>query len=243
MAYKFIEDSGIASDSTEVRRIFDLKNEVNELMECLKSEGVDVSKSMIMRLIEAILRTCGIDSSDNINKKLNSVIGLITIKSPYTLVKSEDEEKICDESVHKYFDTMFDDEDPEKPIVMNNTKIIYDEVCTFINDLFDYMYNTYFDEYERYHKDDVGNKNVFISHHYLIVENEYIDEDEYYLIEFDVYAESSINKPIIHIVGQTFSSEDKKCELVLPSFTEEDRKILMAKFMNTADFSDSSIEY
>lgn len=243
MSYKFIENSGIASDSTEVRRIFDLKNEVNELMECLKSEGVDVSKTMIMRLIEAILRNCGIDSSDNINKKLNAVIGLITIKSPYTLVKSEDEEKICDESVRKYFDIMFDDEDPEKPIVMNNTKIIYDEVCTFINDLFDYMYSTYFDEYERYHKDDVGNKNVFISHHYLIVEGEYIDEDEYYLIEFDVYAESSINKPIIHIIGQTFSSEDKKCELVLPSFTEEDRKILMAKFMNTADLSGESVEY
>ena len=242
MAYKFIEDSGIVSDSTEIRKIFNLKNEVNELKECLKSEGVDVSTSIIMRLIEAILRNCGIDSSDNINKKLNSVIGLITIKSPYTLVKSEDEEKICDESVHKYFDTMFDDEDPEKSIVMSNTKIIYDEVCTFINDLFDYMYNTYFDEYERYHK-DANNKNVFISHHYLIVEDEYIDEDEYYLIEFDVYAESSINKPIIHIIGQTFSSEDKKCELVLPSFTEEDRKILMAKFMNTADLSDSSIEY
>ena len=237
MSYKFIEDSGIASDSTEVRRIFDLKNEVNELMECLKSEGVDVSKSMIMRLIEAILRNCGIDSSNNIDAKLNSVIGLITIKSPYTLVKSEEEEKLCDESVHKYFDIMFDDQDPEKPIVTNNTKIIYDEVCTFINDLFDYMYNTYFDEYERYHKDDVGNKNVFISHHYLIV----IDEE--YLIEFDVYAESSINKPIIHIVGQTFSSEDKKCELVLPSFTEEDRKILMAKFMNTADLSGESVEY
>ena len=63
------------------------------------------------------------------------------------------------------------------------------------------------------------------------------------IILLDVYAESSINKPIIHIVGQTFSSEDKKCELVLPSFTEEDRKILMAKFMNTADLSDSSIEY
>lgn len=242
MSYKFIEDSGIVSDSTEIRRIFDLKNEVNELMECLKSEGVDVSKSMIMRLIEAILRNCGIDSSDNINAKLNSVIGLITIKSPYTLVKSEEEEKLCDESVHKYFDIMFDDQDPEKPIVMNNTKIIYDEVCTFINDLFDYMYSTYFDEYERYHK-DTNNKNVFISHHYLIVENEYIDEDEYYLIEFDVYAESSINKPIIHVVGQTFSSEDKKCELVLPSFTEEDRKILMAKFMNTADLSGESIEY
>ena len=242
MPYKFIEDSGIVSDSTEIRKIFNLKNEVNELKECLKSEGVDVSKSMIMRLIEAILRNCGIDSSNNINKKLNSVIGLITIKSPYTLVKSEDEEKICDESVHKYFDTMFDDEDPEKTIVMNNTKIIYDEVCTFINDLFDYMYSSYFDEYEECHK-KINNKNIFISHHYLIVEDEYIDEDEYYLIEFDVYAESSINKPIIHIIGQTFSSEDKKCELVLPSFTEEDRKILMAKFMNTADLSDSSIEY
>lgn len=242
MPYKFIEDSGIVSDSTEIRKIFNLKNEVNELKECLKSEGVDVSTSIIMRLIEAILRNCGIDSSDNINKKLNSVIGLITIKSPYTLVKSEDEEKICDESVHKYFNTMFDDEDPEKAIVMSNTKIIYDEVCTFINDLFDYMYSTYFDEYEECHK-NTNNKNVFISHHYLIVEDEYIDEDEYYLIEFDVYAESSINKPIIHIIGQTFSSEDKKCELVLPSFTEEDRKILMAKFMNTADLSDSSIEY
>lgn len=242
MSYKFIEDSGIVSDSTEIRKIFNLKNEVNELKECLKSEGVDVSTSMIMQLIEAILRNCGIDSSDNINKKLNSVIGLITIKSPYTLVKSEDEEKICDESVHKYFDTMFDDEDPEKTIVMNNTKIIYDEVCTFINDLFDYMYSSYFDEYEECHK-NTNNKNVFISHHYLIVEDEYIDEDEYYLIEFDVYAESSINKPIIHIIGQTFSSEDKKCELVLPSFTEEDRKILMAKFMNTADLSDSNIEY
>ena len=242
MPYKFIEDSGIVSDSTEIRKIFNLKNEVNELKECLKSEGVDVSTSIIMRLIEAILRNCGIDSSDNINKKLNSVIGLITIKSPYTLVKSEDEEKICDESVHKYFDTMFDDEDPEKTIVMNNTKIIYNEVCTFINDLFDYMYSAYFDEYEECHK-NTNNKNVFISHHYLIVEDEYIDEDEYYLIEFDVYAESSINKPIIHIIGQTFSSEDKKCELVLPSFTEEDRKILMAKFMNTADLSDSSIEY
>lgn len=241
MPYKFIEDSGIVSDSTEIRKIFNLKNEVNELKECLKSEGVDVSTSIIMRLIEAILRNCGIDSSDNINKKLNSVIGLITIKSPYTLVKSEDEEKICDESVHKYFNTMFDDEDPEKTIIMNNTKIIYDEVCTFINDLFDYMYSAYFDEYEEYHK-NINNKNVFISHHYLIVEDEYIDEDEYYLIEFDVYAESSINKPIIHIIGQTFSSEDKKCELVLPSFTEEDRKILMAKFMNTADLSDSSIE-
>lgn len=241
MPYKFIEDSGIVSDSTEIRKIFNLKNEVNELKECLKSEGVDVSTSIIMRLIEAILRNCGIDSSDNINKKLNSVIGLITIKSPYTLVKSEEEEKICDESVHKYFNTMFDDEDPEKTIVMNNTKIIYDEVCTFINDLFDYMYSAYFDEYEEYHK-NINNKNVFISHHYLIVEDEYIDEDEYYLIEFDVYAESSINKPIIHIIGQTFSNEDKKCELVLPSFTEEDRKILMAKFMNTADLSDSSIE-
>lgn len=241
MPYKFIEDSGIVSDSTEIRKIFNLKNEVNELKECLKSEGVDVSTSIIMRLIEAILRNCGIDSSDNINKKLNSVIGLITIKSPYTLVKSEEEEKICDESVHKYFNTMFDDEDPEKTIIMNNTKIIYDEVCTFINDLFDYMYSAYFDEYEEYHK-NINNKNVFISHHYLIVEDEYIDEDEYYLIEFDVYAESSINKPIIHIIGQTFSSEDKKCELVLPSFTEEDRKILMAKFMNTADLSDSSIE-
>lgn len=236
MSYKFIENSGIASDSTEVRKIFDLKNEVNELMECLKSEGVDVSKSMIMRLIEAILRNCGIDNSGNIDKRLNAVIGLITIKSPYTLVKSEEEEKICDESVHKYFDIMFDDQDPEKPIVMNNTKIIYDEVCTFINDLFDYMYNTYFDEYEEYHK-NVNNKNVFISHHYLIV----IDEE--YIIEFDVYAESSINKPIIHIIGQTFSSEDKKCELVLPSFTEEDRKILMAKFMNTADLSGESVEY
>ena len=242
MPYKFIEDSGIVSDSTEIRKIFNLKNEVNELKECLKSEGVDVSTSIIMRLIEAILRNCGIDSSDNINAKLNSVIGLITIKSPYTLVKSEDEEKICDESVHKYFNTMFDDEDPEKTIVMNNAKIIYDEVCTFINDLFDYMYSSYFDEYEECHK-NINNKNVFISHQYLIVEDEYIDEDEYYLIEFDVYAESSINKPIIHIIGQTFSSEDKKCELVLPSFTEEDRKILMAKFMNTADLSDSSIEY
>ena len=242
MPYKFIEDSGIVSDSTEIRKIFNLKNEVNELKECLKSEGVDVSTSMIMQLIEAILRNCGIDSSNNIDRKLNSVIGLITIKSPYTLVKSEDEEKICDESVHKYFDIMFDDDDPEKPIVMNNTKIIYDEVCTFINDLFDYMYSAYFDEYEECHK-NINNKNVFISHHYLIVEDEYIDEDEYYLIEFDVYAESSINKPIIHITGQTFSSEDKKCELVLPSFTEEDRKILMAKFMNTADLSDSSIEY
>lgn len=242
MPYKFIEDSGIVSDSTEIRKIFNLKNEVNELKECLKSEGVDISTSIIMRLIEAILRNCGIDSSDNIDKKLNSVIGLITIKSPYTLVKSEEEEKICDESVHKYFNTMFDDEDPEKTIVMNNTKIIYDEVCTFINDLFDYMYSSYFDEYEECHK-NTNNKNVFISHHYLIVEDEYIDEDEYYLIEFDVYAESSINKPIIHIIGQTFSSEDKKCELVLPSFTEEDRKILMAKFMNTADLSDSNIEY
>ena len=242
MPYKFIEDSGIVSDSTEIRKIFNLKNEVNELKECLKSEGVDVSTSIIMRLIEAILRNCGIDSSNNINKKLNSVIGLITIKSPYTLVKSEDEEKICDESVHKYFDTMFDDEDPEKTIIMSNTKIIYDEVCTFINDLFDYMYSAYFDEYEECNK-NINNKSVFISHHYLIVEDEYIDEDEYYLIEFDVYAESSINKPIIHIIGQTFSSEDKKCELVLPSFTEEDRKILMAKFMNTADLSDSSIEY
>ena len=210
MPYKFIEDSGIVSDSTEIRKIFNLKNEVNELKECLKSEGVDISTSIIMRLIEAILRNCGIDSSDNIDKKLNSVIGLITIKSPYTLVKSEEEEKICDESVHKYFNTMFDDEDPEKTIVMNNTKIIYDEVCTFINDLFDYMYSSYFDEYEECHK-NTNNKNVFISHHYLIVEDEYIDEDEYYLIEFDVYAESSINKPIIHIIGQTFSSEDKKC--------------------------------
>lgn len=242
MPYKFIENSGIASDSTEIRRMFDLRNEVNELKECLKSEGIDVSKEMIMQLIESILRNCGIDNSGNIDKKLNAVIGLITIKSPYTLVKSEEEEKICDESVRKYFDTMFDDKDPEKSIVMNNTKIIYDEVCTFINDLFDYMYNTYFDEYEKYHNDG-NNKNVFISHHYLIVADKYIDEDEYYLIEFDVYAESSINKPIIHIIGQTFSSEDKKCELVLPSFTEEDRKILMAKFMNTADLSDSSIEY
>lgn len=242
MPYKFIENSGIASDSTEIRRIFNLKNEVDELKECLKSEGIDVSKEMIMRLIESILRNCGIDNSGNIDKKLNAVIGLITIKSPYTLVKSEEEEKICDESVHKYFDTMFDDEDPEKPIVMNNTKVIYDEVCTFINDLFDYMYSTYFDEYEKYHKDS-NNKNVFISHHYLIVVDEYIDEDEYYLIEFDVYAESSINKPIIHIIGQTFSSEDKKCELVLPSFTEDDRKILMAKFMNTADLSDDSSEH
>lgn len=236
MSYKFIENSGIASDSTEIRRIFNLKNEVDELKECLKSEGIDVSKEMIMRLIESILRNCGIDNSGNIDKKLNAVIGLITIKSPYTLVKSEEEEKICDESVHKYFDTMFDDEDPEKAIVMNNTKVIYDEVCTFINDLFDYMYSTYFDEYEKYHKDS-NNKNVFISHHYLIV----IDEE--YLIEFDVYAESSINKPIIHIIGQTFSSEDKKCELVLPSFTEDDRKILMAKFMNTADLSDDSSEH
>lgn len=242
MSYKFIENSGIASDSTEIRRIFNLKNEVDELKECLKSEGIDVSKEMIMRLIESILRNCGIDNSGNIDKKLNAVIGLITIKSPYTLVKSEEEEKICDESVHKYFDTMFDDEDPEKAIVMNNTKVIYDEVCTFINDLFDYMYSTYFDEYEKYHKDS-NNKNVFISHHYLIVVDEYIDEDEYYLIEFDVYAESSINKPIIHIIGQTFSSEDKKCELVLPSFTEDDRKILMAKFMNTADLSDDSSEH
>lgn len=242
MPYKFIENSGIASDSTEIRRIFNLKNEVDELKECLKSEGIDISKEMIMRLIESILRNCGIDNSGNIDKKLNAVIGLITIKSPYTLVKSEEEEKICDESVHKYFDTMFDDEDPEKPIVMNNTKVIYDEVCTFINDLFDYMYSTYFDEYEKYHKDS-NNKNVFISHHYLIVVDEYIDEDEYYLIEFDVYAESSINKPIIHIIGQTFSSEDKKCELVLPSFTEDDRKILMAKFMNTADLSDDSSEH
>lgn len=242
MPYKFIENSGIASDSTEIRRIFNLKNEVDELKECLKSEGIDVSKEMIMRLIESILRNCGIDNSGNIDKKLNAVIGLITIKSPYTLVKSEEEEKICDESVHKYFDTMFDDEDPEKSIVMNNTKVIYDEVCTFINDLFDYMYSTYFDEYEKYHKDS-NNKNVFISHHYLIVVDEYIDEDEYYLIEFDVYAESSINKPIIHIIGQTFSSEDKKCELVLPSFTEDDRKILMAKFMNTADLSDDSSEH
>lgn len=236
MSYKFIEDSGIVSDSTEIRRIFDLKNEVNELKECLKSEGIDISKEMIMRLIESILRNCGIDNSGNIDKRLNAVIGLITIKSPYTLVKSEEEEKICDESVHKYFDIMFDDQDPEKSIVMSNTKIIYDEVCTFINDLFDYMYNTYFDEYERYHK-DANNKNVFISHHYLIV----IDEE--FIIEFDVYAESSINKPIIHIIGQTFSSEDKKCELVLPSFTEEDRKILMAKFMNTADLSDDSSEH
>ena len=37
MPYKFIEDSGIVSDSTEIRKIFNLKNEVNELKECLKS--------------------------------------------------------------------------------------------------------------------------------------------------------------------------------------------------------------
>lgn len=229
--YKFIEEDGINVDSIETRKMFNIGKEVNELKECLKSEGVDLNINTIIQLIETIIRNCGVDSNKD-KKMLNSVIGLISIKSPYTLAHDEEEEKICNATVIDYLDYFFIN-NSDNGTIYSNAKIIYDEVCTFINDLFDYIYTKYIDDYNDTKK---MHNNAFVSHHYIAM------IDQTHILEFDVYGEASINKPVIHIVGTTIFTDKKKCELVIPSFGEEDRKILMAKYMNTADLTDSNVE-
>ena len=74
-SYKFIEPGSIKF--SEMRKFAELSYNINELKECLKSEGVDLRVSELVRVIEAVLRDSGLAfGEDNQFKYLNCTLDI-----------------------------------------------------------------------------------------------------------------------------------------------------------------------
>ena len=226
--YKFIEDSGI--NYNEISKIASIQPQVTDLQQCLKSEGVDLPLDIVTSLIEAVIRNCEIYNDDGKGtlNSLNSTIGKIEIRSPFDRIKYPDEEELANSAVSGFIVDLINNSETTKfegiNIILDNIKIIFKEVCIFINDLFDYIYDRYYEDADSYEYP------VNLVHHYVCA------SDNNHYLRFTVYGEPAINKPVINIEGKMFVSNDMKPSLIVESFSKEDKDKLMAEYFSTVEF-------
>jgi len=232
-SFKFIEPGSIKF--SEMRKFANLGYNVNELKECLKSEGVDLSTSEVVRIIEAALRDSGLAfGEDNQFKYLNCTLGYISIVSPFEMDENaSDEEKA--KLLHRLTEYYIDlaqhcgDEPFNVETIIANIEIIYKEVCTFINDLFEYIHTTYAE-------DLIKNKYNSLTHHYFMFADDNDSQSGDYFIELDMFVDSVIMKPIMHITSTCFGTAPNSAPVMLiDSFSDEDKNKLMAKYYNTVE--------
>ena len=65
-----------------------------------------------------------------------------------------------------------------------------------------------------------------------------------YFIEFDMFVDSVIEKPVMHITGTCFSGEVPKSSpvMIIDSFSDEDKNKLMARYYNTVELGADAAE-
>jgi hypothetical protein len=240
-SYKFIEPGSIKF--SEMRKFADLGYNVNELKECLKSEGVDLSISEVVRVIEAVLRDSGLAfTEDKEFGYLNCTLSYISIDSPFEVIEesnTEEQTKLLHRLTEYYIDLAqhCGDEPFNVETIIANIGIIYKEVCIFINDLFEYIYTNYHDDLNE-------NKYNHLTHHYFMFADDSNEGHGDYFIEIDMFVDAVIEKPVMHIVGTCFSGEvpNSSPVLILDSFNDEDKNKLMAKYYNTVELGADSVE-
>lgn len=240
-SYKFIEPGSIKF--SEMRKFAELSYNINELKECLKSEGVDLRVSELVRVIEAVLCDSGLAfSEDGQPKYLNCTLGYISIVSPFEMIEkdnTEEQNNLLYRLTEYYIDLAehCDDEPLNVETIMSNIGIIYKEVCVFINDLFEYIHN-------EYAKDMIENRYNSLTHHYFMFADDNNSKNSNYFIELDMFVDSIIEKPVLHITGTCFSGEVPKSSpvMIIDSFSDEDKNKLMARYYNTVELGADAAE-
>lgn len=239
-SYKFIEPGSIKF--SEMRKFANLGYNVNELKECLKSEGVDLSTSEVVRIIEAVLRDSGLAfGEDGQPKYLNCTLGYISIVSPFEMIEEnndEDKTNLLHRLTEYYIDLAqhCGDEPFNVETIIANIEIIYKEVCTFINDLFEYIHTTYAE-------DLIEHKYNSLTHHYFIFADDSGSQSGDYFIEFDMFVDSVIEKPVMHITGTCFGATPNSAPvMIIDSFSDEDKNKLMARYYNTIELDAGNAE-
>lgn len=239
--YKFIEPGSIKF--SEMRKFADLSYNVNELKECLKSEGVDLKISEVVRIIEAVLRDSGLAfGEDGQFKYLNCILGYISIVSPFEMIEEQDAEEQA-KLLHRLTEYYIDlsqhcgDEPFDIETIVSNFSIIYKEVCTFINDLFEYIHTTYAE-------DLIEHKYRNLTHHYFMFADNANEAHGDYFIELDMFVDSVIEKPVMHITGTCYGGEVPNASpvMIIDSFSDEDKNKLMARYYNTVELGADTAE-
>ena len=240
-SYKFIEPGSIKF--SEMRKFAELGYSVSELRECLKSEGVDLKISELVRIIEAVLRDSGLAfGEDGQFKYLNCTLGYISIVSPFEMIDENDTEELTN-LLHRLTEYYIDlaqhcgDEPFNVETIISNIGVIYKEVCIFINDLFEYIHN-------EYAKDMIENRYNSLTHHYFMFADDGNGKNGDYFIELDMFVDSVIEKPVLHITGTCFSGEVPKSSpvMIIDSFSDEDKNKLMARYYNTVELGTDTTE-
>lgn len=240
-SYKFIEPGSIKF--SEMRKFAELSYNINELKECLKSEGVDLRVSELVRVIEAVLCDSGLAfSEDGQPKYLNCTLGYISIVSPFEMIDEDNTEEQTN-LLHRLTEYYIDlaqhcgDEPFNVETIISNIGIIYKEVCIFINDLFEYIHN-------EYANDMIENRYNSLTHHYFMFADDGNGKNGDYFIELDMFVDSVIEKPVLHITGTCFSGEVPKSSpvMIIDSFNDEDKNKLMARYYNTVELGADAAE-
>ena len=128
------------------RRLY-LKKSAEEVLECLKSEGVIIKDiDSIFKTLDIILRAIGFhheaDDADQI-MCINSLIGVVRLKNVFTTDNNIEQLRTILDAFQDNVKSGWKYEDNELERIKDNAEIVAKELITYFNDIVDVMINEF----------------------------------------------------------------------------------------------------